>query len=199
MQKFIDSNDMVTKSRDYYVNKAMKLKALLDSNQEGERESASKLLSDYMQKYDITWSDLDDALERDFIFPCDSEYKKRLLIQVAYMHLGQGHCYRMYSCEDPEDTATECDTIKVKCRPRDFLEIKLDWEFYCDRFYEELEIFYRAFVEKNEIFPPKSLQKDTDDNDNEELSPEDIKKIQNLMYGIDTYTRRLGLVEGDAT
>lgn len=192
MQKLVNSENILPKSRDYYIQKAMKLKALADEGYQGEREIANELLVEWMNKYNITWSDLDDSLEQDFIFPCEEEYQKKLLVQVAYTHLGQGHCYRMYSSEEKEE---EYKSIKVRCRPRDFIEIKLDYEFYWMKFQDELDIFYRAFVEKNDLFPPEELQNDSDDDANENLSESEIKKIQGMMNGIDNYTRRLGLEE----
>lgn len=189
MYKIVNAEEVLPKSREYYLDKAMKLKALLDSDQTGERESAGKLLADYMDKYNITWSDLDDALERDFVFPCESELNEKLLVQIAYTHLGEGHCYRVFSSEDASNDATDPILIKLKCRPRDFLEIKLDWEFYWSKFIEELDMFYRAFIERNELFPPKELQMDTDTDDNENLTEDEIRKIKGMMSGIDTYTR----------
>lgn len=194
MYKLVDPEDVLPKSREYYINKAMKLKALADSGYQGEQDVATNLLAELMQKYEITWSDLDDSIERDYIFPCENEYQKRLLVQITYTHVGQGHCYRMYSSEAKDDE-DEFMSIKVRCRPRDFLDIKLDWEFYWMKFEEELDIFYRAFVEKNHLFPPETLQTDEDHDDNEELSEEEIRKIQGMMNGIDTYTRHSRLEE----
>lgn len=192
MQKLVNADEVLPKKREQLIEKAMKLKALADRGYKGEREIASQMLADMMQKYDITWSDLDDSIEKYFDFPCNDPYERKLLIQVAYMHLGAGHCYNIYDSETDEQ---KVGFLKVKCRPRDFIEIKLDWEFYFMKFQEELDIFYRAFVEKNWLFPPNELEQDSDVDENKELSEEEVRKIQGMMNGIDAYTRHLGIEE----
>lgn len=191
MYKMVSSEELRPKPREYLLAKAMKLKALTESDVEGERDSANRLLADYMDKYNITWDEIDETQEKEYVLACKGEYHKRLLIQIVYQHIGGGHCYRMFTPDEHE----EYDLLKIKCKPIDFMDIQLDWDFYWQKFEEELDIFYRAFVERNKLFPPENLQRDTDSNDNEDLTEEEIRKIKSMMNGIDSYTRHRGLVE----
>ncbi len=191
MQKLVNSDEMLPKPREYFINKALKLKAMLSSSFKGEQEAAEHLLADLMQKNNITWKDLDDSIEQEYVMPCENEYHKRLLIQCTYKVVGSGHCYRMFSSSDKEHTKDvhETEMMKIKVKPCDFLTIKLDWEFFYMKFKEELDIFYRAFIEQNNLFPPEELQREDDIDDNEDLSEKDMKKIRGMMTGIDSYTR----------
>lgn len=190
--KLVENETHSDKSREYLIQKAMKLKALLSSDEEGEREAARVLLSNYMAKYEITWEELDDEVEREYLVEFNGQYHVLLLIQLVYKHLGSGHCYSVYKSESNEPL----ELLKVRSKPSTFVEIQLDWEFYWRKFNEELDLFYRAFVEKNHLFPPDELQKEDDEDDNQDLSEDQLRKIQGLMNGIDTSTRSKSLETG---
>ena len=185
-------NKISDKSREYLIQKAMKMKALLSSDEEGEREAARALLSNYMTKYAITWEELDDEVEREYLVEFNGQYHVLLLIQLVYKHLGSGHCYSVYKAESEEPL----ELLKVRSKPSTFVEIQLDWEFYWRKFNEELDLFYRAFVEKNHLFPPEELQQEDDEDDNQDLSEDQLRKIQGMMNGIDISTRSKSLETG---
>ena len=185
-------NEISDKPREYLIQKAMKMKALLSSDEEGEREAARALLSSYMTKYAITWEELDDEIEKEYIVEFNGQYHVLLLIQLVYKQLGSGHCYSVYKAESEEPL----ELMKVSSKPSTFVEIQLDWEFYWRKFNEELDLFYRAFVEKNHLFPPEELQQEDDEDDNQDLSEDQLRKIQGMMNGIDTSTRSKSLETG---
>jgi len=185
-------NEISDKPREYLIQKAMKMKALLSSDEEGEREAARALLSSYMTKYAITWEELDDEIEKEYIVEFNGQYHVLLLIQLVYKQLGSGHCYSVYKAESEEPL----ELMKVRSKPSTFVEIQLDWEFYWRKFNEELDLFYRAFVEKNHLFPPEELQQEDDEDDNQDLSEDQLRKIQGMMNGIDTSTRSKSLETG---
>lgn len=185
-------NEISDKPREYLIQKAMKMKALLSSDEEGEREAARALLSSYMTKYAITWEELDDEVEKEYIVEFNGQYHVLLLIQLVYKHLGSGHCYSVYKAESEEPL----ELMKVRSKPSTFVEIQLDWEFYWRKFNEELDLFYRAFVEKNHLFPPEELQQEDDEDDNQGLSEDQLRKIQGMMNGIDISTRSKSLETG---
>lgn len=185
-------NEENTKTREYLLNKAMKLKSLLSSPEEGEREAANTILSNYMTKHNITWEELDDQSEREYLVKYGEEYNIKLLFQIVYKYVGAGHVYIMYD----KQTDKQLNSAMIKCKPSDFIEIQLDWEFYWSMFQKELNMFYKAFVEQNHIFPPEELQKESDQDDNQDLTDEEIKKIRKLMKGVDSYTRSKPLETG---
>lgn len=189
MQKLISNESPPDKQK--LIEKATKLKALLSSDQEGERKSANELLSKFMIKYEITWEDLDDEAERDYQLKYSEDLHKDLLSQICYMHLGSGHCYQTRNIQ-----GELTDIIVVRSKPSTFVEIQLDWEFYWRKFQEELLLFYRAFVEQNRLFPPEDLQDDEDEDDNESMSEEEIRKVHKMMTGVDHYTRNKSIDDG---
>ena len=122
-------------------NLLAKIKQLAEKGAYGEKANAENLLMKLKTKYGITDIDTEEFIT------CELAYKstvQRLLIgQVAYAVTGkEGTKY------NPKKRV-----VKIKCTPAQKIEICEMVKFYLRAYEKDLAIFYRAFIEKNDIYP----------------------------------------------
>ena len=177
--------------RERLLEKLAAVKALADRGVGGEKTAAEQRLRYLMQKHGITESDLEDSAAKLYWIRYKTEYERKLIRQLAYMHLGSGHsfgCVGTYSNRPRKN-------IGVECTPSQYIEIEADFEFYRAALAEEMDIFYSAFLQKNNLFPPPELA-DTRTDDDDEVDMERIEKMVAMMNGIDHRTRNKALPQG---
>ena len=176
--------------RERLLEKLSMVKALAERGEGGERKNAAELLARMMAKHGITDEDLEDAGVRLYWIRYKTEYERRLIRQLAYKYLGSGHsfgCVGTYSNRPREN-------IGVECTPAQYIEIEADFEFYRAALAEEMDIFYSAFLQKNDLFPPPELA-DQRPSDDDEVDMERIEKMLAMMGGIEHRTRHKALPE----
>lgn len=81
--------------RERLLEKLGKVKALADRGEGGEKESAERTLAALMKRYGITEEDLEDTKATIHWIRYKTDWERRLLGQLAYMHLGTGHFFRV--------------------------------------------------------------------------------------------------------
>lgn len=142
-----------------------KIKALADRGVDGERESAQTLLTRLMEQYGISETEIEEERRETAWFPYSQETERRLLNQIIYMVTGAGGfgCVGEYSGRKRKKMGTECTAAER-------LEIEANYAFFKEAMKKELEIFYSAFANKNDLFPPADKVKP---RSIEELSPEE--------------------------
>ena len=79
--------------RERLLEKLGKVKALADRGEGGEKESAERTLAVLMKRYGITEEDLEDTKATIHWIRYKTDWERRLLGQLAYMHLGTGHSF----------------------------------------------------------------------------------------------------------
>lgn len=131
-----------------------KLQALAERGIGGEKEGAQKKLDELIKKYNI---DIEEVLgneeEEDKIDYYDlyfkGSYERQILIQVIAM-VGQSEisAYRGQTWTGRRSR----NNIYVKCTKAQYIEIQITFEFYRDLWYEELELFSMAFINKHHLF-----------------------------------------------
>ena len=172
--------------RERLLEKLMKVKALADRGEGGERESAERTLAALMERYGITEADLEDNQVSTYWIRYKTEWEQKLLVQLAYMHLGTGHsfgCMGKYSGRPRKKVGVECTAAK-------YIEIEADFSFYSEAMAREMELFYSAFLQKNKLFPPPELAAEPSAAEKEEWKDKERTwKIQAMMEGIDKHTR----------
>lgn len=172
--------------REELLRRLGRVKALADRGVDGERENAEALLNRLMQKYGISEDDIEDVSERNYFIRYHNLWERKLIVQIAYKHLGSGHCCGTVGTYSGRPHKKIC----VSCTPAQYIEIEADFEFYKTAWEEELAVFYSAFISKNDIFPPPELAS-TDDA--EEIDLERLEKVKAMMLGIDRRTRSKAL------
>jgi len=132
-----------------------KIKALAQQGIDGEKTAAQAKLRSLMSKYGLTEADLTAAETSEFAFdvPTHLEF---LFVQTIYMATGD------------HQTPTNKDGAKYKvtCTPAQAAEIDLFFGAYSEHYAKEVELFNRAFVYKNELFPATEVE-----NENEAETP----------------------------
>lgn len=144
--------------RERLLEKLGKVKALADRGEGGEKESAERTLAALMKRYGITEEDLEDKKVTIHWIRYKTDWERRLLGQLAYMHLGTGHsfgCVGRYTKRPRKE-------VGIECTPAQYIEIEADFAFYSEAMKEEMELFYSAFLQKNGLFPPPELAAGTD-------------------------------------
>lgn len=71
----------------------------------------------------------------------------------------------------PYRTKGKRQKLGIYCTPSQKIEIELEFEFYRNIFYEELQTFIEAFIQAQGIFPPDAPL------GNGELTEDDIKML----------------------
>ena len=163
-----------------------RVKALAERGVGGEKENAEALLNRLMAKYSISEEDIEDTAERDYFIRYHNFWERKLIVQIAYKHLGSGHCCGTVGTQSGRPHKKIC----VTCTPAQYIEIEADFEFYKAAWEEELAIFYSAFISKNDIFPPPELASPSDDD---EIDLVRLEKVRAMMSGIDRRTRSKAL------
>lgn len=178
--------------RERLLEKMEALKALAERGVDGEKVNAEERLHYLMQKHGISETELEDAGVRTFWIAFKTDYERKLLHQLAYMHLGSGHAFGCVG----RYTNRARKKVGVDCTPAQYIEIEVDFAFYRAAMAEEMEIFYSAFIQKNRLFPPPELVK-ASDSDDDEIDMETLAKMQAMMQGIERRTRNKALPEGE--
>lgn len=172
--------------RERLLEKLMKVKALADRGEGGERENAERTLAAMMDRYGISNADLEGNQVSTHWIRYKTIWEKKLLHQLAYMYLGDGHSFGCVGTY----TGRSRKKVGIDCTPAQYIEIEADFAFYSAAMEEEMEIFYSAFLQKNHLFPPPSLAREnTEEEEAESMDLERLAKIQAMMGGIERHTR----------
>lgn len=153
---------------DAVARKLRSLKTLADRGMPGEKENARILLERVMKKYGITEQEIDDQAKEYHTISYTSIWERKLAHQIAHMVTGG---YEVYTSSVKNDR-----NVYVLCTKAEFVEIKSNYEFYKRALKKDMEIFYSAFVQRNELFPENGEIKDPDD-----MPPEERERTLRML------------------
>ncbi len=132
---------------------------------DGERENAKRLLGTLLQKHGLTIADLSEEEKTHCFFAVREKSDLDLLIQIVskvtqsgsigYRHKGRQYIFEL--------TAVQ------------LVEVELLYSEYKRALAKEQAILFRAFIQKNRIFPPSDPE-DVTDND-----PEDWEELRRIL------------------
>lgn len=125
---------------------AKKLKALSERGVGGEAENAATMLSNLMNKHNITIEQLEEVERQNERFDI-KENQVQLFGQVRSM-VGK---FNLYEIRNRKSNMFE--GVQLSCTKSEYLELSATFEFYWEAYEKEQKIFYRAFVQKNNLFP----------------------------------------------
>jgi len=179
--------------RERLLEKMEALKALAERGVGGEKVNAEERLRYLMQKHCISEEELEDAGVRTYWIAFKTDFERRLLHQLAYMHLGSGHAFGCVG----KYTNRPRKKVGVECTPAQYIEIEADFAFYRVAMAEEMDIFYSAFLQKNYLFPPPELVDHRLNDDDDDIDIEKLAKIQAMMQGIEHRSHNKALPEGE--
>lgn len=133
-----------------YIELARKLKALADGGVGGEKVNAKRALDALLKKLMLSEKDIELEQLIEFEYKARTDYERRLLHQIAASVLGKS--VRIYSY------ARSKVKYYIKAPTAPAIEIQMKYDFYSRLYYDELKIFFRAFIQKHSLFPPDGVR-----------------------------------------
>lgn len=155
-----------------------KVRALAERGVAGEKDAAAAVLERLMQKYGITEDDLAEDVAEDADFRFKDWIEDKLLHQVIFAVMGDVPVYKYRN--------SRRKVVIVKCTPAERLEIETTFHFYNAHLKEDFRLFYTAFINKNNIFPPAGKVKEK--SPAPERSRAELLKMAQIMEGLDRHT-----------
>lgn len=167
----------------------IKLKVLSERGTPAEQKMAYKKLVALCEKYDI---DEDSIFEEEvsiYEFKYHGKLERKLLFQIMACVLNE-------PCVSYSTPVGRRETIRIRCTKVQFLKISADFNFYKKLFEEECELFFKAFLYKQDLFPAR---KATDEEREEPTSEsrENLLKIVAMSDGITRKSPMLMIEEGN--
>jgi hypothetical protein len=143
-------------SNDKIMALLRKIKALAEAGVEGERETAQERLDFLMKKYDISLDALEGETKTKFKFRLRKDqfnFFNQICFNVCNDDYGMWFAKRY--------PTGESDVYQIECTDAQYIEIQAKFEFYWKRYQADLEIFYRAFIQRNKLYgtPTKEDEK----------------------------------------
>lgn len=148
------------------IARIKKLQALAERGTGGEKETAQRMLDKMLKENGITTlKELENEEYEYTLFSYNGKHEIKLLRQCMYKVMGAD------SDRTPYRTKGKRQKLGIYCTPSQKIEIELEFDFYRNVFYEELQTFMDAFIQAQDIFPPDAPQGDG------ELTEDDIKML----------------------
>lgn len=153
-----------------------RLKKLLNLSERGiggEKEAATKILNNLMKKYNITEEQLKSKAVDWYKFRVHNDWEMKLLFQTVYKVLGYG--------SDAKYIKKSKITYLFELTLEESIEIEYIYSIYKQDLKKEFDLFYQAFISKNNIFPENAPKVSAD----ESIDYKRAMKIQSFMSGIE--------------
>ncbi len=166
------------------IDQLKKVKALVESGVDGERDNAKTLLDKLLKKYKISLDELVTEETKEYKFKFTNDWEKKILIQCIAKFASN---VKKYSNFLTKKGKIQKNIISVELTKMQFLDVKSSTKYYVSLYKKELELFYLAFISKHNIFSEKSENEKEEDSESS-LSNEDIMAICNMMAGLSDKT-----------
>lgn len=167
------------------MDKIAKLYALYRFGVGGERETAEKMLISALAALGKTIADyeksIDDQNEAiDYVYlRWKTEDEKRLTFQTVVMFF-----------DGPPDGRVMEKSLEVRAGKSKCAVLKHTHRLLIDAWRRELDLFYSAFLHKNNIFAATWR---SNNPNKDEMSAEDLMKMQQMARGIDFVQRHTAI------
>lgn len=159
-----------------------KLQALADRGVGGEKEGAKRKIKELIKKYGIEEEELLEDKEEEFEFHFKGEWEKKLLRQLFYKMFGLAYAQKTYGYTRGKGSKS---TYGIYCTRAEGLQLQVEFEFYKSLYYEELELFQDAFIQKHKIFDLN------DRSDDKEYTIEEKQRIARMFQMMESNANRL--------
>ena len=150
-----------------------KLLKLSERGIDGEKEAATKILNNLMKKYNITEEQLKSKSVDWYKFRVHNDWEMKLLFQTVYKVLGYG--------SDGKYIKKSKTTYLFELTLEESIEIEYIYSIYKQDLKKEIDLFYQAFISKNNLFPDNAPKA----SDDEPIDFKKAIKLQSFMSGID--------------
>jgi hypothetical protein len=157
------------------LNLIRKLKELADRGEGGEKENAGNKLQQLLDKHGISLEDINEDVLKDREFTL-KPHQLKFFIQVVCSCFGRECTIYKYQKDRKRNELVRI----LKLTDAQFLELSAKFDFFWDKYEKDLDIFYSAFIQKNDLYVKGSSLKD--DLTQEQL--DEINKVREMMYGL---------------
>ena len=153
------------------IELAKKLKELSQRGEGGEKENATKMLDALMKKHNITSKDIEAEEKEEYFF----KIKKKdypLFLQITLKVAGRE--IKIYG-SFPEKLIREHNlsgNYMLILTPADYILIEGMTKLYRNLYKEELEVFFTAFLQANNLLITPNKEEES-----VELTEEELKKL----------------------
>lgn len=171
-------------NNDKILDLAKKLYELSKRGESGEKENAASKLESVMKKYGITMDMLSDDEMKERVFLAEDGLERKFLWQIMSSVVGERSTF--YS---KADSKKKKKRVFVKLTDIEFIEISEKFDFYWQKYNEDVMIFYKAFIQKNHLYKKLSENQSTDKELTAEQK-EEVMKTLRMMEGIQHHTHR---------
>ena len=151
-----------------------KIRALAERGVGGEADNAEEILRRLMEKYGVSEDELDEEERRRHDFEYHGKEQEKLLRQVIFKVTG-GYAYNLVYNATGRKVKTR---LGADCTAAEKVEIEFLFDFYTRLWERERDAFLSAFIQKHRIFTIR------DDIEPQEVSREELLKMQALMLGV---------------
>jgi hypothetical protein len=165
-------------SKQDLIDRINKVRNLALKGVGGEQENARDMVEKMMSEYGISEAELDLETEQIFTwFRYQTQYplSKRLLGQVIFSVVGDRVLFK-------EDRKTK---LGMDCTKAEAIEIRAKYHFYKTIIADEIQVFFLAFANKHDLFPPEKIRPKTGRS-----SGVDRSKIIAMMNALDDHSFR---------
>jgi len=148
-----------------------KILALAERGVGGEKETATRMLQNLLDKHGMTHEDLGVDLQKEERLKYGREpFSKQLLVQIVLSVCGRSR--GIYTSNRLRYG------IIVELSPHEKIEVELRYNLYRPSLKEQIDLAFSAFIHKHNLFDCE----DSDDDDEEpEQSPEERAKIKRMV------------------
>ena len=164
------------------IQRIKKLQVLAERGVGGEKDTAEKMLQKMLKRNCIKSLDELQSEEPEYtLFSYNGKHERKLLVQCIYKVMTAAGDRRYYRSKGKRQK------LGIYCTKAQKLEIEMEFEFYRNVFYEELDIFMSAFINAQGIFPPDAPKESFDKSNKRDI------RVAQMASGIDKRTRALML------
>ena len=170
------------KERESIIERLLKIKALAERGEGGERSAAEHLLNSLMKQYNIRPEDLDsDAMDYHLAHIGEQLIDWKLFSQIAHK-LHQGHPGEIRIKDIREVPASrkkawaeagfgpKNSDVALYCTDMEFIEVMSAFEIYREDMHRQEDVFYYAYLSKNNLLLDPG-------GAHPELTKDEIKKL----------------------
>lgn len=124
------------------IELAKKIKALADRGVDSEKINAQERLKEFLAKYKLSLDDIEDekAQLRPFaVKPEERKFFRQIVSSVL------GNTFDCYVSNKKENV------MFVKVTNAEFCEIEIKFRFHWENFWKDVQVFYKAYINKNNL------------------------------------------------
>lgn len=157
-----------------HIELAKKLKALADRGIGGEKQNAETMLNQLMKKHNITIEEIEGEKIEMHFFKIDSKHHS-LWFQIVKRTNDTIRCYG----EFPKSKIKQFNlggNYAIDSTTSEYIEIEAKYDFYRRLYESELDIFFSAFLDANDLLcdnKPEDLKK--------QYTKEEIEKMRRIQ------------------